>query len=214
MKNTPERISIKVNPDAFSADGNWTHEQSMLAFRFYCETPFGQLHAKNKQVIALANLIGRTPGAVARKCTNFASFDPRIVDSGKVGSTHCSKLDRQIWDEFHANWKELVDYCAALEDYLHNENNIDATQNDEEEQIERVDFTGEMRLAWTKQRIRQNFFRRSVLSNYGGRCCISGVSDKRFLVASHIVAWNDDKSNRLNPSNGLCLSSIFPHYII
>jgi predicted restriction endonuclease len=47
-----------------------------------------------------------------------------------------------------------------------------------------------------------------VLASYRGRCCISGVSDPRLLVASHIVPWSRDKANRLNPSNGLCLSSI------
>lgn len=38
--------------------------------------------------------------------------------------------------------------------------------------------------------------------------CVSGVSDARFLVASHIVAWKEDASIRLNPANGLCLSTI------
>ena len=28
------------------------------------------------------------------------------------------------------------------------------------------------------------------------------------MVASHIVPWSKDKANRLNPSNGLCLSAI------
>jgi predicted restriction endonuclease len=30
----------------------------------------------------------------------------------------------------------------------------------------------------------------------------------KLLVASHIVPWSKDKKNRLNPSNGLCLSAI------
>ena len=37
---------------------------------------------------------------------------------------------------------------------------------------------------------------------------MSGVSDKRLLVASHIVAWSEDASIRLHPGNGLCLSAI------
>lgn len=59
-----------------------------------------------------------------------------------------------------------------------------------------------------KQRIKQSFFRRAVLSGYREKCCISGVTDKRLLVASHIVAWSDDASIRLHPGNGLCLSAI------
>lgn len=37
---------------------------------------------------------------------------------------------------------------------------------------------------------------------------MSGLADPRLLVASHIVPWSRDKVNRLNPSNGLCLSAI------
>ena len=70
------------------------------------------------------------------------------------------------------------------------------------------DFTGETRKVVTEQRIKQNFFRRAVLSSYGGRCCMSGLGEPRLLVASHIVPWSKDKKNRLNPSNGICLSAI------
>ena len=79
------------------------------------------------------------------------------------------------------------------------------------------DYTGETRQVIVQQRIKQEFFRRAVLASYRGRCCISGVSDPRLLVASHIVPWRDDKANRLNPSNGLCLSAIhdkaFDHHL-
>jgi len=37
---------------------------------------------------------------------------------------------------------------------------------------------------------------------------MSGLSDTRLLIASHIVPWSQDKQNRLNPRNGLCLSAI------
>lgn len=37
---------------------------------------------------------------------------------------------------------------------------------------------------------------------------MSGIADSRLLIASHIVPWSKDKANRLNPSNGLCLSAL------
>jgi predicted restriction endonuclease len=37
---------------------------------------------------------------------------------------------------------------------------------------------------------------------------MSGLSEPRLLVASHIVPWKNDTENRLNPRNGLCLSSL------
>jgi predicted restriction endonuclease len=74
--------------------------------------------------------------------------------------------------------------------------------------LDTKDFTGETRRVVTEQRIKQHFFRRAVLSSYGTRCCMSGLSEPRLLIASHIVPWSKDKANRLNPSNGLCLSAI------
>lgn len=56
--------------------GRWTKEQLKLAFHLYCQLPFGRLHSRNPEIIELANLIGRTPGAVAMKLVNFASLDP------------------------------------------------------------------------------------------------------------------------------------------
>lgn len=37
---------------------------------------------------------------------------------------------------------------------------------------------------------------------------MSGISEPRLLIASHILPWSEDKANRLNPSNGLCLSAL------
>ena len=51
----------------------WTAEQLKLAFHLYCQLPFGRLSRGNPEVIALANLIGWTPSAVALKLTNLNS---------------------------------------------------------------------------------------------------------------------------------------------
>ena len=43
---------------------------------------------------------------------------------------------------------------------------------------------------------------------YNEKCCITGLSVPKLLVASHIVPWRVDQSNRLNPRNGLSLSML------
>ena len=63
-------------------------------------------------------------------------------------------------------------------------------------------------MATRKERRGQQFFRQSILNAYGVRCCISGINVPRLLVASHIKPWGDFPDDRLNPKNGLCLSSI------
>jgi len=54
----------------------------------------------------------------------------------------------------------------------------------------------------------QQFFRQSILSAYGVRCCITGIPVPHLLVASHIKPWRDFPDERLDPRNGLCLSSL------
>lgn len=54
----------------------------------------------------------------------------------------------------------------------------------------------------------QKAFAAAVKANYEYRCAITGVVTTDFLVASHIVPWSEDQSIRLDPSNGICLSSL------
>lgn len=199
----------KIAAQAFSSRGNWTREQLMLAFNFYCQTPFGKLHSKNPQIIKLAKLIDRTPSALAMKLVNFASLDPSVTSRGRSGLRGASALDRAVWDEFHADWERLAVESEQLRQYLLQQHGLQrAIPVEASDNFVLTDFSGETRRAIVQQRIKQNFFRRTVLSSYRGRCCISGVSDPRLLIASHIVPWSVDKVNRLNPSNGLCLSAI------
>jgi hypothetical protein len=201
---------LTISEGAFSGK-NWSPEQLKLAFYFYCQTPFGQLHGKNPKIIELAKLIGRTPSALAMKCVNFASLDPAIRDSGRSGLSNASRQDRAVWYEFHDDWERLATECAQLYQHLQREHGARSKPAEGEvidTSFDLADYTGETRKALVAQRLKQNFFRRAVLSSYRGRCCISGVTEPHLLIASHIVSWSEDKANRLNPSNGLCLSAI------
>jgi HNH endonuclease len=63
-----------------------------------------------------------------------------------------------------------------------------------------------------KARIGQNFFREELMRLRGSRCQVTGITDKKLLRASHIVAWVDiepDDPERLNPDNGLLLSALW-----
>lgn len=189
--------------------GRWTKEQLKLAFHLYCQLPFGKLHSRNSEIIELAKLIGRTPSAVAMKLVNFASLDPAITGTGRSGLGNASALDHEIWKDFHADWENLTFECEILRQQLGLSPTVDVLEEAKIDELQiPEDFTGETRRVFTEQRIKQNFFRRAVLASYRGRCCMSGLSEARLLIASHIVPWSKDKTNRLNPSNGLCLSAI------
>jgi hypothetical protein len=55
----------------------------------------------------------------------------------------------------------------------------------------------------------QRAFSDRVKKNYEGRCAISGISTKGFLIGAHIVPWSKDTKSRLDPANGICLSVLF-----
>ena len=186
--------------------GLWTKEQIKLAFHLYCQLPYGRIHGRNPEIIALAKIVGRTSDAVAMKMLNIASIDPAITSTGRAGLGNASALDRAVWDEFHADWERLAVECQLLRQQL--DSNSVSEFEPETDELLLEDFTGETRQVLSTQRIKQHFFRRAVLSSYRGRCCMSGLSDPRLLIASHIVPWSRDRANRLNPSNGLCLSAI------
>lgn len=191
------------------SSSRWTKEQLKLAFHLYCQLPFGRMHSRNPEIIELATLIGRTPSAVAMKLVNLASLDPAITETGRSGLGNASALDHQVWDEFHADWEGLALECEQLRQSLGASISSEVLQEpDSTDAFTAEDYSAETRRVVAEQRIKQHFFRRAVLSSYRGRCCMSGLSEPRLLIASHIVPWSKDKTNRLNPSNGLCLSAI------
>lgn len=205
-KESADAVATVVVPKNIMATGLWTKEQIKLAFHLYCQLPYGRIHGRNPEIMALAKVIGRTSDAVAMKMLNIASIDPAITSTGRSGLGNASALDRAVWDEFHSDWERLAVECQLLRQQL-DKNSVEDLEPENDE-LSPDDFTGETRQVLTMQRIKQHFFRRAVLSSYRGRCCMSGLSDTRLLIASHIVPWCSDKANRLNPGNGLCLSAI------
>lgn len=179
----------------------WNREQLILTINLYCKTPFGSLHSRNPDVIELAKLIGRTPGAMAWKLVNFASFDPGLKQRGISGAKNASKLDREIWDEFYNNWETL----AFESEQLHAKTRGKTI----EQQTDTTNLPkGKERMREVKIRINQAFFRSTVLATYNNSCCITGITIPELLIASHIVPWSKDEKNRMNPRNGLCINAL------
>ena len=74
-----------------------------------------------------------------------------------------------------------------------------------------INKEGEDKVSQTKIRKGQDYFRRMILANYGGRCALTGIDIPQLLLASHIIPWSDKshKKDRLNPCNGICLSALY-----
>ena len=97
-KILPKKVSL-TRFLAMTYGSRWTRQQLLVAFTLYCRLPFGRLHARNPEIIRIAQAIGRTPSALAMKLTNIASLDPEITSTGRSGLKRTSAADRAMWDE-------------------------------------------------------------------------------------------------------------------
>lgn len=146
-------------------------------------------------IVDLANRIGRTANAVALKMVNFASLDPTI---DRKGMENASALDRRIWVEFFDNIDRFAppDHTEPARGFGEN-----AQAHFAFDDREGLDIVGT-----AKRRVNQGFFRSMIIASYESKCAMTGISDDRLLVASHIDTWASNPKERLNPRNGLCLN--------
>lgn len=180
---------------------NWTREETLLALRLYCQESFGRLHQNNPEIQALAESIGRTASAVAMKACNFANLDEALPQKGLK---NCSDLDRALWEKFQANSEEIAAKCEHLWSCRVSKNVVGEKSEDVVPLTELTE-----KHAITRVRRVQGFFRRSLLASYEGRCAISDVEEKEFLIASHIIPWSVNESLRANPRNGILLNAYY-----
>jgi putative restriction endonuclease len=183
---------------------NWNRNELIIAFNLYCKIPFSKIYYKNPRIVEWARLIGRSSSSVALKLVNFGRLDPELQKRNIVGMRHGSKAEETIWNEFRNNWEELAfESERILAGYKHEP--IEKSAGIEADYLPEE---GKEKEAVVNIRVKQSFFRKTVLASYDYKCCITEIPIQELLVAGHIIPWSKDKKNRLNPSNGLCLNSL------
>lgn len=193
----------------------WTEEEVTLALLLYLSRPFGQLRSPHPDVVRLASLIGRTPGAVSRKIGNLGFCDDSLKAQGISGLANGAKVDKLVWEHYVGSRRGELPLEPLLEDAAHiaraqdinidflfdaNGPNVPATAS--------TSLVGQERFVFRKERVYQNFFRNMVLAGYDGRCAISGLRLPMLIEAAHIVPWANRKDVRLLPSNGIALNPL------
>ena len=170
----------------------WTRDESVTALSLYYQIPFGKMHAKNPVIRKEANRLERTASSLAMKLVNFASLDPEHQKRGVKGMGNVSTLDREVWQAYYGKWEALAQSKDGAIDFGENEGDEFETEA----------------IATLRVRRGQSFFRRTVCAAYDGRCCITGISSRALLRASHIVPWSQNVAYRVDPRNGLALNAL------
>lgn len=206
----------------------WSLPEATLALSLYAVTPSSKLKANNPQIIGLAKIIGRAPGAVKCRLHNFASLDKRATGRG---FNHISELDRLVWNKYsdgqelqllplmndavdiacnHFNKDlELADWLDTSDSNLSSSSTPSSPDNYSDLLVDST-LPGESEVEiLCKRRRSQGFFRQAVLANFNCTCAISGCSIRSLVEAAHILPWADHPYERLKQSNGLALNPFF-----
>ena len=185
----------------------WTREEMILVFNLYFKMPYRKMNHRNPMIQDLARIMGRTANSVSIRLSNFASCDPLLHERGIKGMDGHKKQCQPYWDEFFNNQENLVfESEKILSQYqgISIEEKFDAVLQDIPHGL-----VGEERKREVKTRVNQDFFRQIVLANYDGKCALTGIDIQDMLIASHIIPWAENKEERLNPENGICLSALY-----
>ncbi len=194
----------------------WSRDELLVAMNIYEKLPFGLFHQGNPVLIDIAQKLSRTPASLAMKLGNLASLDPALHARGRKGLPGASRLDREVWNEFQSDPE--VAGVASEEAFRQL---FGANEADNVEMVKgsgvRISHApanpapsvvGTEAQALVKVRRGQQFFRQMVLNAYDARCCVTGITVRELLIASHIKPWGEFPENRLQVGNGLCLSRL------
>lgn len=203
---------------------SWSQDELLIVFRLYCRTPFGRLHQRNPEIIELAELIGRTPGAVAMKACNFASLDPQQQARKIKALGNVSRADRELWEAFlddsegvaheaetayaSITGNEVEDYLPELDSAVRASGMKPQAQKPALGDEPTMPVGDTEKDALIKSRRVQSFFRAAVLTSYNNRCALTGLAIPELLNASHIIPWSADEKRRADPRNGICLNAL------
>ena len=119
--------------------------------------------------------------------------DPDFVAKNKRGDHMYSNALKQYRLFRNVEAAEVVDH-AEVASVIENYANLQETE----------------RSAIVKSRIGQGLFRKELIKKYNSGCVITGINEKKLLIASHIKPWAVcTNAERLSIENGLLLSPTF-----
>ena len=161
----------------------WTHDELVLALALYFQLPFGRLNHGTPEVKELGRILGRGENSAALRLVNFAACDPYILATGRHGMASGANVCMPVWQEYANDKERLFKEAAEIKARLLQES-VEQSLG-----IKESELVGKTKEVIIRQRVNQNVFRTMILNNYNDQCAITGISDSRLLIASHIILY-------------------------
>lgn len=90
----------------------WSEREYIIVLYSYIHNRGEPRHHLCDYICDLANLLGRTPGAIVMRMENYASIDPQ-ESANRKGLVNLSALGRQVFENWHNKPESLKD-CAEM----------------------------------------------------------------------------------------------------
>lgn len=175
---------------------NWTRNEYLITLDLYLNHSEIVEDKNDPKIRKAADLIGRTPDAVALRLANYRNIDPRSTK----GMSHVSKGCREIWDDYFGNEDQLEYETESARQRLTSRRSSQKRPASEEPDIR----TGEIPVKG-HSRQGQDDFRAVVRSRFEDTCLLCEVSTPGLLQAGHILPWSEFEDLRDDADNGLLL---------
>jgi predicted restriction endonuclease len=168
-----------------------------VAFALYCRIPHKEIKLTNKLIIRAAETLDAcTPEQLKPRIQKYEYLDTENTPR-PLGFANVANQSREVFNDYKNDWYELRFQAEKILGIG---------------LFDRLPDKGSRPISDTKDhpivRRERASFREAVYETYKNRCCISGSALS--LRASHIKPYSiSDRTARLSPQNGLCLSAQF-----
>lgn len=144
---------------------------------------------------------------------NDSAWNIGGIPTSYLQKGYCSAALKS-YQEFHVEYAYQQELLKAFDEYKGDESGIveklDREMKYPKFLLEGLDKKqGKDVLRLVKTRVNQDVFRKIILGLYNETCCMTGLNIPTVNRASHIVRWSGNEKERLDPSNGLCLSATY-----
>ena len=185
----------------------WSDEELIVACYIYNSD-----WSYTEKIRRALQYLGRNESSVKFRFGNFDNFR-KGAGGFANGGTHA----RKIWDKYQENPSEMAELAISL----FNGGQVGSASNSESEMATELGVfdieEGSYREYISKYRKNQDKLRAATLTCAGNRCCVTGISEPMFLIASHIKPWSVcEPKEKTDVHNALCLNtfhdSLFDKY--
>lgn len=188
------------------ADGRnpvWSREELILALDAYFRSKEkGKVEDRDTvmTVLPAINILAERPvrgyKSVTRKIENFRFLNGEEKSALANGGAN----DRLVFDEFVSGGVPSPELRREADRIWHEAMASAAAGSQAEPQL--PSGTGTPSLP----ALAAEGFREAVLSEYGRRCCVTGMTGDEVLMSAHLKPWSVcEAAERTDPLNGLCL---------